>query len=205
VMAALVYHHTEIARLPWILDAGALRPGRCTVGNYPDPDFLWGTVCAAGSRTAAIGNSPVRVRFALRADDFEKWSGVLALHPAWTADHVARLNRGARGDDPGDWRVRAAPLPLDRVLSIETRTRSTGWQLHEPRGLVQVNCDARGVLVGETMWLSQQITPADAPRKFRLRGMPLDAFVRWVERAAVIEPPPGMLPDGSLNIVGDAK
>jgi hypothetical protein len=109
-MAALVYHHTEIARLPWILDAGALRPGRCTVGNYPDPDFLWGTVCAAGR-----------------------------------------------------------------------------------------------VLVGETMWLSQQITPADAPRKFRLRGMPLDAFVRWVERAAVIEPPPGMLPDGSLNIVGDAK
>jgi len=47
-----VYHFTNVARLPWMLRAGELRPGANAIGNYPHPEFVWATTDGRGSRSS---------------------------------------------------------------------------------------------------------------------------------------------------------
>jgi hypothetical protein len=72
-----LYHHTDTAHLPWILTTNELRPGRSSIGGFPNPDFLWATTDAQGDRTSMAGHSRelyrrgviCAVRFTLAADE----------------------------------------------------------------------------------------------------------------------------------------
>jgi hypothetical protein len=87
----IVYHYTSIARLPWILESGELRPGRNKIGGFPDPDFLWATTSDKGSRTASLEGlrDAAVIRFTLDAADFEEW----AKNPQTLPRLDARSNR----------------------------------------------------------------------------------------------------------------
>ena len=52
-MSEVVYHFTNSARLPWIIETCELRPGLNRVGDYPNPDFLWATTNQLGDNTAS--------------------------------------------------------------------------------------------------------------------------------------------------------
>ena len=39
-----LFHFTDTVRLPWIVRAGGLRPGRNKVGSYPTPEFIWASI-----------------------------------------------------------------------------------------------------------------------------------------------------------------
>jgi hypothetical protein len=127
-----VYHFTDTARLPWILDAGELRAGANVVGNFPDPDFIWVTTCEAGDDTAAGNRRTVGfrsgaryfVRFTLRDEDFEPWPDITRNYPAWTASEVVRLEgRAAHPErNPALWRARVAPLPRTAWQAIHVRS-----------------------------------------------------------------------------------
>ncbi|HEX9231343.1 MAG TPA: hypothetical protein VF869_05515 [Jatrophihabitantaceae bacterium] len=133
--AMTVYHFTDTARLPWILTAGELRPGRNRVGGFPSPDFLWATTDERGDRTSALSRQGLRrgmvraVRFTLAAEDFEPWPQAHTRFPQWTPDQVARLERLVReqGVSPLCWRCRVDSLAANRWLKIETRTYTTPW------------------------------------------------------------------------------
>jgi hypothetical protein len=122
-----VYHFTDTARLPWILDAGELKPGANAVGDFPEPEFVWATTCEHGDDTASGGRhvggyrSGDRwlVRFTLRDEDFELWPDITRNYPAWTASHIARLEK--RGN-PALWRARVGPLPRAAWQAIHVRS-----------------------------------------------------------------------------------
>jgi hypothetical protein len=90
----MIYHFTDSARLPWILHDGHLNPGRCRLGGFPDPDFLWATTSPRGDRTASGGIGGYRegvtrlVRITLPLDDFTPWRQAANNHPEWTVDHI---------------------------------------------------------------------------------------------------------------------
>lgn len=132
-MAAL-YHHTDTARLPWILRSGELRAGRNAIGGFPDPDFLWVTGRPEGDRTSsasrgkALSCGYVRlVRFTLPADEFEPWRDVMARYPQWTSEQIQRLidvarQKGLSAADINSWQTRLDPLPRPKWIAIETRS-----------------------------------------------------------------------------------
>src|SRR5467141_1366758 len=143
-----VYHFTDFARLPWIIESDDLRPGRNKIGDFPDPDFLWATTNNRGSRTASAWQQTALewelplVRLTLDATDFEAWRVVVARYPAWTPDQIRRLEVSGLQikDDPRTWRCRVEPLPLSRVARFEARTRNTPWRpLSEPIKLSKVD------------------------------------------------------------------
>jgi hypothetical protein len=113
---SLVYHYTDTARLPWILNSGLLMPGRNQIGGYPDPDFLWATTSPDGDGSASASREAFRsgltqmVRFVLHTDDFEPWPTIVERSPQWTPDIVAQLENAARGKSSpaevcADWEV----------------------------------------------------------------------------------------------------
>ena len=166
----MLYHHTDSARLPWILHSRALRPGRNAVGNFPDPDFLWATADARGDRSASVSGRQAidawrnfmlrQVRFLLADQDFDSWPDAARAFPAWTAAQIARLEAKARGADPRSWRCRVTPLPLEHWLGVQTRGYGQPWKafaLDTP--LVQGD-PWLGVVIEGTLYCSeQQIQP----------------------------------------------
>jgi hypothetical protein len=134
----ILYHHTDTARLPWILKSGELRPGRNAIGGYPDPDFLWATTDHQGDATASAHrgehyrSGKIRhVRFVLDSADFIPWSDISAAFPSWTPDHIDRLEGFARSKStsPSSWWVRAEPIAVERAR-IETRSYTNNrWTL----------------------------------------------------------------------------
>jgi len=107
-----LYHHTDSARLPWILRDQSLKPGNNNIGDFPD-DFLWATPDPMGDPTAS---SPVAkykyrdgdiaaVRFTLSATDF--------------APCVSRALAGAPHLNPGKRRHEDGGLaPADRPMAM---------------------------------------------------------------------------------------
>jgi hypothetical protein len=159
----ILYHFTDTARLPWILDSGELRPGRNAIGGYPDPDFLWATESANGDGTASGGRDGYRsgrvrmVRISLNAKDFFPWACVPERHPAWTHDHIVRLERSAQGkSSPGNWWCRGGRLPLGSVRSIDTRSwNGFGWEpLPLPVELSRHDDGALGIKIGGKIFTS---------------------------------------------------
>jgi hypothetical protein len=164
--SALVYHYTDTGRLPHILITEELRAGRNQIGGFPDPDFLWATTSAAGDRTASASMPALRagrtrlVRFVLPADAFEPWPDIVARIPAWTPDHVVRLERAAAGKSrPQDWRCRIDPLPADRWLAIETRSYTDKvWRpLPTPWAVMPFDRQSYGVQIGSKVYVSTPV------------------------------------------------
>ncbi len=141
----ILYHHTDTARLPFILRTGELRPGANRIGGYPDPDFLWATTDPNGDRTSAADRGEHyrtgktrHVRFTLDAGRFFPWSEVPARHPRWTPDQIARLEAAARGkSNPSAWWCGDRTIPLANCIAIETRSyRDNRWRLLDPKTVV---------------------------------------------------------------------
>ncbi|AWC24959.1 hypothetical protein CO731_04452 [Aminobacter sp. MSH1] len=136
----MIYHFTDTARLPWILHDGELQPGRCRVGGFPDPDFLWATASLVGDRTASAGVGGFRdglvrlVRITLHPEDFTPWRVASEQHPDWTEDHIARLEAaairaGSSQADIAGWYCRSSSIPTDRLVAVETRSWSNkSWK-----------------------------------------------------------------------------
>ena len=128
--AGPVYHHTDTARLPWILKDGFLRPGANRIGGFPDPDFLWATTEPQGDMTASADRGQCyrtgrarHVRFTLDRTKFFAWAAAPDRHPQWTLGHVARLHAVAKGkSNPATWWCRSDPLPVAECIAIETRS-----------------------------------------------------------------------------------
>jgi hypothetical protein len=135
---ANVYHFTDTARLPWIIESGELQPGKNRIGGYP-PDFLWATLEQNGDRTSSASSKQALklwrdgaiqlIRFTLNADDFEDWRELVNRHPAWKPHHIAQLEAAAVAlgqKDTNSWRCRARPLPLTRALRVEAKSYARG-------------------------------------------------------------------------------
>jgi hypothetical protein len=87
-----VYHFTDTARLPWILESGELRVHRADLAADIPTKFLWVTRLQTGDKTcAALSPRTVEafrkgwsllVRFTLHAHDFEPWFN-MRTDPLW--------------------------------------------------------------------------------------------------------------------------
>lgn len=136
-LSAPVYHFTDTINLPWILASGALRPSLISNTGIGMTRFLWGTTNPLGDLTAGpfvrIHNERLAhrwrrgefhlVRFTLAADEFLTWSEI--VHASnWTPEEVAALveDDQRRYGEYGHkrWRLRRDPIPLHRVLKVET-------------------------------------------------------------------------------------
>jgi len=160
-----IYHFTNTARLPRIVLANELRPGRNQIGNYPC-DFVWATTNSLGDRSSAAlqgyhEGQTALVRLSLHAEDFELWPDILRRFPQWTAQHVERLEANARKlGETGIhcWRVRAEPLPLSRAIRVEAKHYSGDWRAIDVAAacVVKPALHLRGVVLGDNVFAAMQ-------------------------------------------------
>jgi hypothetical protein len=109
------------------------------------------------------------VRIILRAEDFEPWFAVPQRFPQWTPKHIHKLEFNTRNELGEnvirDWRVRAEPLPLSRVLRVEAkRYLDNEWRtINARRACVSKVVEGklvRGVVMGGDVFASHQdVTP----------------------------------------------
>jgi hypothetical protein len=134
----VVYHFTDTARLPWIIESAELRPGANRIGGYPN-DLLWATTSGAGDKTSAAFGTAARevwraglsqlIRFTLRRDDFLGWRDAVECDANWTNDHIIGLEIGAKAlGEPNTckWRARHQPLPLSAVVAVDAKSYGSG-------------------------------------------------------------------------------
>jgi hypothetical protein len=170
--APFLYHHTDSARLPWILRDQSLKPGSNNIGDFPD-DFLWATPDPMGDPTAssAVNKNQYRdgdiaaVRFTLSRDDFKPWDDMKTSHPRWQARHIALLESaaikmGATPQQIAQWRCRLEPLPASEWLAVEFRTwRNPRWRAVQANTLRSVGdggASGMGVQLDDVVFCSQQ-------------------------------------------------
>lgn len=182
-MTGIVFHYTDTARLAWILHDGELHPGRCRVGGFPDPDFLWATTSLQGDRTASAGIGGFRegvvrlARISLSADAFSPWKVAADEHPDWTPDHVSRLEEtairvGASKADIAGWFCRTSALPTSAFVSVETRSWSNkNWKpLHLTDDTViyakQGEKVAAGVEIDGVKYFAERVEGPDGRRGY---------------------------------------
>jgi hypothetical protein len=179
-----VYHFTDTARLPWILQSGELRPGLTRPKGWP-ADFLWATkrpeLDGTSSASALIQSFPVpmgirAVRIALPAGAFLPWSTVLDRFPEWERRHVDGLEWHARGKSrPADWMIRAEPLPISEWLLVETRGAADNrwFRLDVAGALVETGGNTCGVNIDGYVYTSERMTKADGSPETSPQGTPM--------------------------------
>lgn len=137
-LRAPVYHFTDMISLPWILASGELRSSWINNAGIGMTRFLWGTTNPLGDYTAApfmrihgggLAEREYRrgafhlVRFTLAPDEFSTWDEIVRASN-WTPEEVAALLKDdqRRYGEFGHtrWRLRHDPIPLHRVLKVET-------------------------------------------------------------------------------------
>ena len=178
----IIYHHTDTARLPFILKSGELRPGRNKIGGLPDPDFLWATTDHQGDATASADRSghyrsgKVRhVRFALVSSDFITWADIPALFPSWTPPHIELLESSARmkSTSPASWFCRVEPLSLLQVARIETWSYTNNrWTLLDKQDVTED--DAQGwlaIAIGGKTYASRTFEGPHGLASFEVRAI----------------------------------
>jgi hypothetical protein len=186
-----IYHFTDTARLPFILDSRKLVPHRDHVEKgLPSTEFLWATSDEHGDRTADAMqrwdeatwcDDNVRlVRITLLPEDFEPWSEIITRCPQWTLEHKKLMESSARawGVHPSTWQCRMEPLAMERWLAVETRSFLGSWQPFAYRDLDPVTENDAVLVIGDQAFLSRQINyrhPGREPDYDCLR-VPLDAL-----------------------------
>ena len=179
----LLYHFTDTSRLPWIMQAGELRPGANKAGGFPDPEFVWASINALGDLTASVHrgqgymSGKVRhVRLTFDSAAFIPWSAVPSQFPQWARDHVQRLEAPAIGkSDPATWWCRPSPIALADCLEIATRSyRDNRWQPFDPETEVAQMADDQGMrwlgveVLGKP-FVSARITNSDGRTGYAIR------------------------------------
>jgi hypothetical protein len=172
-MSDVVYHFTDTAHLPWIVETGELRPGLNRISKLPF-DFLWATTNPDGDRTCSVQNHNARtayrsgltqlVRFTLPGEAFSQWRDVSELYPEWTPDFVARAERLATklGETKFDnWRIRRDLLPITSALVVEAKSyKSNRWLPIDAtlKAHVRFPDGECGIIIGGRVYVSQKIT-----------------------------------------------
>ena len=175
----LVYHFTDTVRLPWILQAGELRPSANRIGGYPNPDFLWATTSKLGSRKAA-GSEPKAyragvtqlVRFALHVADFEPWREIVQRYPTWTLAHIERLEKTG-GEPPILWYCRVVPLPRSHWVEIATKAYTSSTWRPLPPDVTPVPCGDGflGIPIDRHLFVSRRIDQGEGhPVAYEVRA-----------------------------------
>ena len=173
-----LYHHTDSARLPWILRDQTLKPIR-NYGCLPEPDFLWATTDPMGDSTAtsSFGNDRAAyrdgniaaVRFTLDEADFTPWTVARTLYPQWTPRHCAALENGVPPGQVARWRCRVEPLDASRWLAVEYRTwRNPRWRPVTPDVLCIASDapDVLGVRLDGVIFASRQEEKPGQPTRY---------------------------------------
>jgi hypothetical protein len=178
-MTAHLYHFTSSAQFPWIIRSGELR-----AAIYPGQprDFVHATDNETGERTAAgwwtweksyRAGDIRRVRFTLDAADFEPWRTVYARYPEWTPYKIEQLHDAARsrGQSTAGHYCRAEPLPLAKVIAIDTRAY-TGhrWEPFDlsASAVFDIGPNCLGVKLGTKIYPSIREYSPDWHRAFTL-------------------------------------
>jgi hypothetical protein len=140
---APVYHFTSTLQLPWIVEAGEVRPYPKTLIGIGHITALWGTTKEAGDKTAGAVMTAKKqklawqenlfqlVRFTLPKEYFFTWNEVVSMSD-WTPEQVAALVESDRkrfGEDGhAQWRLRHDPLRLADVVKVEAKAYGRGWK-----------------------------------------------------------------------------
>jgi hypothetical protein len=199
----MCFHFTDTLRLPWIIEAGELRPGLNRVSKLPY-DFLWATIDPAGDPTCSAQGTPqVRecyrrglmqlVRFTLPGEAFSEWCDVSRLYPEWTSEQVARTEQLAR-ERHGEtrcnkWRIRRDPFPIEQIIVVKAKSYTSGrWKpidatvfLMELVNLSDVE-NGRGVIIDEKIYASQKIIMSNGPVGYVPLGVALADRLKAVGR-----------------------
>jgi len=114
----VLYHHTTMAHLPYIVHSGELRPSNYPLAGFP-ADLLFATSDPNGDRTATVSSKAYRaeyraaknllVRFVLHGEDFGDWLPLL-LEAGWNPGQIAAMQSTAASlgeHDLSKWRARA--------------------------------------------------------------------------------------------------
>lgn len=164
-----VYHFTDTARLPWIIESGELQVDRGVIGKYPTK-FVWGTKLQNGDRTCSSLNGDQKalrqewvrlVRFTFASTEFEPWIRIKD-HPDWTRELFNRME--ATGKKKGGitkyWMVRPKPLSITQAIDIETKSYRGCWEpLTKPWWIIKVegHPKMRGIVIEGMTYLSVQV------------------------------------------------
>jgi hypothetical protein len=165
-----VYHFTDTARLPWIIETGELQPGSNRIGGFP-ADLLWATTNNESDLTSSVASLLARktyrqhvtqlVRITLRASDFSPWRAIIGADPAWTPNHVRQLEKAA--EKLGElgieaWRCRPIALPLTRAIAFHAKAYSVGrWVEMDATTEYCIDTGVagqRGFVIGEYAYLA---------------------------------------------------
>ena len=169
-MQSFLYHFSDTVRLPWIMEAGELRPSQNRIGGFP-VDFLWATSDARGDRTSSAAGADVRdlwrsanvqlIRFTLDTADFDDWEETgRRLGRTEQQISVLKISAVNLGEpDASKWRCRHRPLGVRNALQVEAKSYVSGRWVpidssddgcrgypHEP--------DFRGFTIGDYVYVS---------------------------------------------------
>ena len=213
LMTDVAYHYTTTAHLSWIILTDDLRPSENKISKLPF-DFLWATTSTKIDRTSSAAQPAFRqalrmgfvrvARFTLAAEDFKPWPDILESYPEWTHEQQQETERLARlrGQfDPREWRCRVDPLPLDRVIALETKGYIGDWVradkpsasgrnrwtnvviVNDPPGTRGVTINGKVYLATKTEWRGQPTGYAILP-PVALADMPVPLSVTRIEETA---------------------
>ena len=202
-----VYHFSSSMCLPWIIEAGELRPHREHDVGIGITKHLWCTSDPQGDLTASpfrrihsppFGDERVwrsgrffLVRFTLSPRDVMTWEEV-KQKSKWTSAQVAELMEddrkrfGVVGHDD-KWFLRRKPLPLSRVLRTEITSYLTQrWSPIELSPAMVVNTDdptIKGIRIGNSIYYAKRSYAAKRSR-LRYEIWPPAYEPDWAEMAA---------------------
>ncbi len=171
-----LYHHTDSARLPWILRDGVLKPGNSRLGGFPD-DFLWATANPVGDTTASSLYNPApyrdgriaQVRFTLHEADFISWAEAKATHSRWSPRFCDLLEARASAAQIAQWFCRSATLDHDRWLALDFRTwRNPRWRPASPEVFETSRNGGLGVRLDSVVYTSWQHASPTEPTTYTL-------------------------------------
>ena len=156
----MIYHYTNMARLPWIMNELSLRPSR--PHTTKETPLVWGTRDAKGEATAGF----VNVRFLLGSLSFDRWNARNAKRLGFSVKARNVIDRTGReaGSDPANWWVCDQPVPIGHVPIQYLRDRDDTW-VNLPRSdlsweFLSDNDDtAKMVLKGNSFYITRFTAP----------------------------------------------
>lgn len=156
-MSDIIYHHTTLAHLPFIVQTEELRGSRASE-HWPE-DFVWATLDERGDRTTAACQQKQipRVRIMMPMDVFRSDWQVLAIEKGWRPDQVTALcDTAANKLDINHWLATPSPVPIQYTLNAEVKTWSTPWRDVDIHSLVASGEDQIGFIENGKGWLSRR-------------------------------------------------
>jgi hypothetical protein len=155
----VLYHHTSLAHLPWILLQRELvgTPAKEVSSHldWPD-DFVWVTTNADGDRTTAVcrQHDIPRIRITLKDDPFEDWALLAARTAGWSSVHIEALLNSAEkfNQSPVSWRAAVGPVGLEgNLIALASKTWETKW--FEPDSLFDMISEIEPLAPGVLQFL----------------------------------------------------